>query len=568
MRATLAITELIGGQIVLYASSMPPALPLEPVVHAARGNPLTGLAASPWAPLVALAGQKQILLYHGDTLELLGILPFGEGQPCDVKFSRNGKLLLANGGHAAKSGRVLVWDVTTGERLATVGEEYDAVLAADLSPDQARVALGGPGRLVKIYSTQTGELLHKMKKHTDWVTALAFSPNGEMLASADRNGGVSVWDPDNGQEMHTLAGHKAAVTAVSWRDDSKFVASCGEDGAVKIWETQEGKQARTWNAHGPGALSVSYAHDGRLVTCGRDHAITLWSAEGNKVRACESSGELPLRAAFSHDGGRVFATDFAGHLAAWDAATGKRVGELDANPPPLAEQLAVVEKKLGELQQAGGGKPSGEFAGAEAAATQIAQELEQAAAALEKARAAQTAKETAYAEFKQQAAQTPTPALTNKMTAARAERTRARVAFTNATELVQTKTREAAAAQAKFEQARKENDPVLALARARETLARLQAAQAVTVVFRARESLAAKKREHEQLAALAAEKQEAMKKAEQELAAAAESSAKSKLKAALKTAAAEARSAEASLKKSAAELADEEKRAGKLPARL
>ena len=66
----------------------------------------------------------------------------------------------------------------------TVGEEYDTVLAADISPDQTKIALGGPDRLVKIYSTATGELLHKMKKHTDWVTAVAFSPNGELLASA------------------------------------------------------------------------------------------------------------------------------------------------------------------------------------------------------------------------------------------------------------------------------------------------------------------------------------------------------------------------------------------------
>src|SRR5262245_9044778 len=67
---------------------MPGELPLEPVVHTSRGSPINALAASPWAPLLAIAGQKQVLLYHATEATLLGILPFTEGQPWDLKFSR------------------------------------------------------------------------------------------------------------------------------------------------------------------------------------------------------------------------------------------------------------------------------------------------------------------------------------------------------------------------------------------------------------------------------------------------------------------------------------------------
>ena len=312
---------------------MPKDLPLEPVVHTARMNAITGLAASPWAPLVAVAGQKQVLLFQGDTLAPLGILPFTEGQPVEVKFSRSGQVLLASGGRGAQSGRVVLWDVVTGKRMLTLGDDYDTVLAADIRPDQAQVALGGPSRLVKLWSTKTGQLQHKIKKHTDWVTAVAFSPNGQMLATADRNGGISVWDPDSAQELFTLAGHKSAVTALSWRGDSKLLASSSEDGTVKLWEMQEGRQMKSWTAHGPGALCVNFAHDGQLVTCGRDLAVTLWNANGGKVRSFEFSGDLPIRAAFSCDDKRVFATDFAGRVAVWTANDGKRAGELNANPP-------------------------------------------------------------------------------------------------------------------------------------------------------------------------------------------------------------------------------------------
>jgi WD40 repeat protein len=315
---------------------MPKALPLTQVVHTTRGNAITGLAASPWAPLVAVAGQKQVLLFNTDTLELLGILPFTEGQPVEARFSRNGQVVLAAGGRAANSGRVMVWDVMTGKQLMDLGQEYDTVLAADIRPDLSQVALGGPSRLVKIFSTQSGEAQHKLKKHTDWVTAVAFSPNGQVLASADRNGGISLWDPDSGQELFTLAGHKAAVTALSWRPDSKLLASSGEDGTVKLWETREGKQVKSWTAHRSGALCVSYAPDGRLVSCGRDNVVVLWDANGGKKRSFEFFGDLPLRAVFTHDSARIIATDFNGRVAVWNASDGKRLGELDANPLSFA----------------------------------------------------------------------------------------------------------------------------------------------------------------------------------------------------------------------------------------
>ena len=46
----------------------------------------------------------------------MGILPFPEGVPYVLKFSRNGSLLLAGGGRGAYQGKVVVFDVKTGER--------------------------------------------------------------------------------------------------------------------------------------------------------------------------------------------------------------------------------------------------------------------------------------------------------------------------------------------------------------------------------------------------------------------------------------------------------------------
>lgn len=330
---------------------MPKDLLLEPVVRTPRPEALTALAASPWAPLAAVAGQHQVLLYDTDTLELAGILPFPERRVHALRFSRNGALLLAGGGRGARLGRVVVWDVRSGDRLFELGEELDIILAADISADQGQIALGGPGRLIKIYSTKDGELQHSIKKHTDWVTALEFSPDGLLLATGDRNGGLHVWEARTGSLHQTLNGHRGAITDVSWRADSGLLASSSEDGQAMLWEMQNGTRVRGWQAH-PGAASIDFAKDGRLVTCGRDMITKIWTAEGSKVRDLEAFADLALHSVFTHDGARVLAGDWTGEVRAWSAADGKRLGTLTTNPPPLADRTASAEKALADARAA------------------------------------------------------------------------------------------------------------------------------------------------------------------------------------------------------------------------
>jgi mono/diheme cytochrome c family protein len=58
---------------------MPEHLLLEPPVVTAKAAAVHAIAASPWAPLIAITGQRQVLLHHSESLEPLGILPFPEG---------------------------------------------------------------------------------------------------------------------------------------------------------------------------------------------------------------------------------------------------------------------------------------------------------------------------------------------------------------------------------------------------------------------------------------------------------------------------------------------------------
>lgn len=328
---------------------MPGPLSIEPFVRATHGTPLSAIASSPWAPVVALAGARQVVLYHTGDLEFLGVLPFSEGTLCDLKFSRNGKLLLASGGRGGHSGLVAVWDLAKGERVITVGDQYDSVLAADISSDQQWIALGGPDRVLKIYNTKDGSLEHRIKKHTEWVTAVEFSPDSKYLASGDRNGGLVLWESATGLELFNLPGHKGAITALTWRRDSEMVVSASEDGTLKLWKATDGAALKNIPAHPGGVLSASFAPDGRVVSCGRDNKVQIWDLAGKNLATPAFKGDLPNRVTFNDDGTKVVGSDWTGKVFVWNAKSGQSLGELEANPPTLNERVRRDVQRIAAL---------------------------------------------------------------------------------------------------------------------------------------------------------------------------------------------------------------------------
>src|SRR5213078_4460810 len=91
VQLTLAAAPSAKPQVI----PMPMDLPLEPVTRSDHASAAGAIAASPWAPFFAVASPHQILLYHAQSLELLGVLPFAEGLPKVLNFSRNGAILIA-----------------------------------------------------------------------------------------------------------------------------------------------------------------------------------------------------------------------------------------------------------------------------------------------------------------------------------------------------------------------------------------------------------------------------------------------------------------------------------------
>ncbi len=330
--------------------AMPQSLPQSTPVVTTRAAASTAIAASPWAPLVALAGQKQIVMYHSDSGELLGILPFEEGVAQSLKFNRDGSFLIAGGGEHSVNGIVAVYDVKTGERVAMVGDELDTVFGGDANDSMTRIAMGGPQKMLRIYDATDGTKLFDLKKHTDWIYAVAYSPDGILIASGDRSGGLSVWEADTGRLYLDLTDHKGAVVSVAWRDDSNVLASASEDGTVKLYDMIQGKLIKSIDAHSGGAMDVAFDHEGRIATAGKDRLAKLWDPSGKHVRDFEPMSEHGLEVAITHDGKRVIYGDWNGQVVSALVEDPKQKILLAANPPPAAQRLASVKQSMESIQ--------------------------------------------------------------------------------------------------------------------------------------------------------------------------------------------------------------------------
>jgi hypothetical protein len=337
-----------------------------------RATAVTALAASPKSPLVAVSGNKQVVLFScsdgqpesGATA--LRALPFPEGDVCALRFSRDGGLLVAGGGVGGASGKAVVFEVETGKRLFEVGDELDAVLALDISPDKSLIALGGPGRVVKVFRTASGELTATLRKHTDWILSLAFSPDGLLLASGDRFGGLQVWEAESGQEFHTLRGHAGAVHALAWSADSDRLLSAGQDGGLRFWNMHTGELLTRWDGEVGGILSVDCDAVGRVVCGGRDRKVAVWDGPENRLQQFEMPDQV-VKLAVNHDASQVIAGDASGNIAVFSRAQGQVAGRftLPQSPAVAHREAPRLPRVQTDPDRNPAGPPDNEVARAE-----------------------------------------------------------------------------------------------------------------------------------------------------------------------------------------------------------
>ncbi len=352
-----AMPRPAAGMIVMPGPNVSP----QPYWLHDRSDAVIALDASPTSPLLAIGGHRQVTLASIDDGRPLACIPFPEGTVHDLRFSRDGGLIVIGGGRDGASGVAAIVDVVSGARVRTFDGEPDAVLAADLSPDGSMLALGGPDGVVRVIDVTDGSDLHRLTPHTDWITAVRFSPDGAMLATADRAGGAFVWEAWTGREFHRLPGLGGPATAITWRGDSNLVAFATDTGPIAIFDMERGDRISNQSLHG-GVLAAVFQPDGRLLTAGRDGRARIGDVGGGETAGWASIGDLATAVAANSDGTIIAVGGLDGVIRLHTVGDTAVRASVRADPPLIEEAalaacvstLETAEASIPEAERAAG----------------------------------------------------------------------------------------------------------------------------------------------------------------------------------------------------------------------
>ena len=168
--------------------------PLRPVARINLGAPASVVALSPDGKHAASGARNGALrIWDAATGQLVRQLQLsgGSGPVRSIAFSPDDKHLAAG---AQNTGQIEVWDVASGQRLATLTGHAAGVQALQFTPDGTRLASGSFDQTVRIWDADTYDSLLTLRDHQEPITSLVFSPDGTDLYSSASGGTVRIWE--------------------------------------------------------------------------------------------------------------------------------------------------------------------------------------------------------------------------------------------------------------------------------------------------------------------------------------------------------------------------------------
>ncbi len=132
--------------------------------------------------------------------------------------------------------------------------------------------------------------------HQSYVTSLVMSAGG--LVSGSYDGKLIWWNPEDHKPVRKVDAHDRWIRQLAVSPNGKTLASVGDDMVCKLWEAESGKEIRSFTDH--------------------------------KEMTPNNYPSMLYAVSFSPNGHLLATGDKVGHVAVWDAATGEKVGEVEA----------------------------------------------------------------------------------------------------------------------------------------------------------------------------------------------------------------------------------------------
>lgn len=200
-----------------------------------------GMAFTPNGRLLALDPEYGYMTNHITHLILRDWTDWHWGDPDPIKslpyenteflvFSTDATLLAG----ATSDGRIILWDLVSGDRLHTLAGHHAKINSLAFSSDGSFLASGGLDKNIILWDVVSGEPLFR-RSTSEEISVVAFSPDGSILASASYEE-VILWDTETMEPICSLKGHNGYVNSRYFSSDGNTLISSSCDGTVVFWD--------------------------------------------------------------------------------------------------------------------------------------------------------------------------------------------------------------------------------------------------------------------------------------------------------------------------------------------
>ncbi len=222
-----------------------------------------------------------------------------------VAFSPDGKVLASG----SKRGRITLWDLETGRRIAHRSAHREDVLSIAFSPDGKQLASGGQNQTVCTWNAVDLTPIHEFTQPKGKVRAIAYTPDGRFLMAGDENRTLSVWETASGKPLEGASIHAEKFLALSIRADGKQVAAAGRREKVATFDLVDGRlqlaeEFPTGDAEWIQALAYSPSGD-LMATGGKDWIVRVITSRNQPPRKLKGHRGRIWSVSWSPDGRRL-----------------------------------------------------------------------------------------------------------------------------------------------------------------------------------------------------------------------------------------------------------------------